>query len=296
MLDQELRFSGSVPQNYDELMVPMLFRPYAEELARRAIKLRALAPPRDADDRWPWPIRVYALGRFALFIDDEPLAFSGKAQRKPLGLLKLALVAGSRGIDSERAGAELWPDLDGDASRNAFDVALHRLRKLLRHEAALTLAHGRLALDAKRVWVDAWAFESACAEAEGVAFDGAVERLAPRLLRHYAGPFLPDDDAHSALTMRERLRSKLLRTVSILGQRLEQRREYDEAILLYRRAIEVDPLAEEFHRRLMLCYRAQDRIAEALGAYRRCRDVISITLGVEPSAATQAVYRSLKQS
>jgi ubiquinone/menaquinone biosynthesis C-methylase UbiE len=36
MKDQELRFSGSVPASYDRLMVPLLFRPYAEELARRA--------------------------------------------------------------------------------------------------------------------------------------------------------------------------------------------------------------------------------------------------------------------
>lgn len=41
MLDQELRFRGSVPEKYDELMVPLIFRPYAEELVRRA---RALAP------------------------------------------------------------------------------------------------------------------------------------------------------------------------------------------------------------------------------------------------------------
>ena len=36
MPDQELRFSGSVPENYDQLMVPLVFRPYAEELTRRA--------------------------------------------------------------------------------------------------------------------------------------------------------------------------------------------------------------------------------------------------------------------
>ena len=41
MLDQELRFSGSVPEKYDRLMVPLLFRPYAEELASRA---RAIGP------------------------------------------------------------------------------------------------------------------------------------------------------------------------------------------------------------------------------------------------------------
>src|SRR3954470_8806197 len=40
MKDQELRFSGSVPASYDRLMVPLLFRPYAEELARRASGFR----------------------------------------------------------------------------------------------------------------------------------------------------------------------------------------------------------------------------------------------------------------
>jgi len=37
----EVRFTGSVPASYDQLMVPLLFRPYAEELARRAKRLGA---------------------------------------------------------------------------------------------------------------------------------------------------------------------------------------------------------------------------------------------------------------
>ena len=39
---------------------------------------------------------------------------------------------------------------------------------------------------------------------------------------------------------------------------------------------------------------ALGRTAEALQAYRRCRELLSITLGVEPSPATQALYRMLK--
>jgi ubiquinone/menaquinone biosynthesis C-methylase UbiE len=40
MQDMELRFSGSVPASYDRFMVPLIFRPYAEELARRAREFR----------------------------------------------------------------------------------------------------------------------------------------------------------------------------------------------------------------------------------------------------------------
>lgn len=40
MKEQELRFTGSVPGNYQQLMVPLLFAPYAQELARRALQFR----------------------------------------------------------------------------------------------------------------------------------------------------------------------------------------------------------------------------------------------------------------
>ena len=36
MKEQELRFAGSVPASYERLMVPLIFQPYADELARRA--------------------------------------------------------------------------------------------------------------------------------------------------------------------------------------------------------------------------------------------------------------------
>jgi ubiquinone/menaquinone biosynthesis C-methylase UbiE len=39
MKDMELRFSGSVPAIYDRLMVPLIFHPYAQQLARRASRL-----------------------------------------------------------------------------------------------------------------------------------------------------------------------------------------------------------------------------------------------------------------
>ena len=43
MVDVDVRFSGSVPVNYERYLVPLLFRPYAEQLAERA---RAFGPKR----------------------------------------------------------------------------------------------------------------------------------------------------------------------------------------------------------------------------------------------------------
>ena len=288
-------FLNSLPRIAAQLAADALRFDIGGELVRRAIALRGLAPPADADDRWPWPLRIYTLGQFAVLIDGEPLSFAAKAQRKPLELLKSVIALGGRGVDTAQVIEHLWPDLEGDASRNAFDMALHRLRKLLRHEEAIATRGGKLDLDAGCVWTDVRAFERACAQVEAARPPSSGD-LAVRLMRLYAGHFMAGEDAHWVLGMRERLRSKLLRALSTLGERLEQQGERDEAIALYRRAIEIDPLVEEFHRRLMLGYRAQNRTAEALDAYRHCRDLISITLGVEPSSATQAVYRSLKSA
>ena len=292
-------FLNSLPRMAAQIAGDALRYDCGTELARRAIKLRKLTPPVDADDRWPWALRIYTLGRFEVRIDGQPLQSTGKPQRKPLDLLKCVLASGVRGADTRGLIEEIWPDLEGQAARNAFDLALHRLRKQLRHDEALRLHEDRLYADPRHVWVDAWCFELVCSQIEQArASPGkapGASALAARLLQHYGGEFLTGNDTYSVLSVRERLRSKFLRAVASLGKILEQQGDLEAAVRLYRHAIEVDPLAEEFHRRLMLCYRAQDRIAEALDAYRRCRDLLSITLQVEPSPATQAIYRSLKQ-
>ena len=39
MLEADKVFAGSVPENYDRHMVPLIFEPYAADIARRAASL-----------------------------------------------------------------------------------------------------------------------------------------------------------------------------------------------------------------------------------------------------------------
>ena len=57
---------------------------------------------------------------------------------------------------------------------------------------------------------------------------------------------------------------------------------------------EARPWAGRLFRRLMLTYRNLGQSAGALEVYRRCRHLLSVVLGVKPSAETEAIYRSLK--
>ena len=271
------------------------------EYVRQLIRFRRLAAPDECLDAegWPWQVRIYTLGRFAVVIDGDALRYPTKAQKKPLDLLKALIAHGGRGVSLGVLVGELWPEVVSDAGQNAFHLALHRLRRLLVVKDALALQEGKLSFDPHHLWVDAWAFERLVGQAEGFANGGydsdarQGQALAARLLKLYAGHFLREEEAPWAIAQRERLRSKFLRTVAMLGCGLERAKRFPDAIDLYRRALELDALAEEFHCGLMRCLAALGRVAEALDAYRRCRDILSITLGVAPSAATQAVYRAL---
>jgi two-component SAPR family response regulator len=164
------------------------------------------------------------------------------------------------------------------------------------------LADGKLSLDRSQCWVDVWAFERAARAAEasvqaGDAGADALIRLGRALLDAYPGHFLAGDaDQRWAIDLRDRLRARLLRTVLGLGQRLQAARRWNDGIALYDRALERDNLAEGLYCGLMVCHRELGQPAAAQHAYRRCRELFSVVLGIKPSAETEAVRRSLDAS
>jgi len=114
------------------------------EYARMLIRRRQLPPPVDSSlsESWPWPVRIYALGRLKLQIEDVPWAGARKLPRKLLELLALLVASGELGVTAERAVEALWPEFDGMKSREAFRVALYRLRRLLGGEDRVLSAEG----------------------------------------------------------------------------------------------------------------------------------------------------------
>ena len=90
--------------------------------------------------------------------------------------------------------------------------------------------------------------------------------------------------------MRDALQSKFLRSIKLAGAYWQTTRHWDRAVQLYESALELDNLAEEFHRQLMRCHLAQHEFADAVRVFRRCRELLSLVLGVMPSDATEALY------
>jgi DNA-binding SARP family transcriptional activator len=243
-------FLGWRPAALARVLVHALEAGIEPDYAKSLIKRRGLVPeqPPRGLDGWPWAYRVHTFGGFRLLRHDEPLGAGGKnaggkAKRRPLELLKLLVAYGGEQVSESKVTDALWPRIDGDSAHRSFTSTLHRLRKLLGEDRAVTLHEGRLSLDRRYFWLDTWAFEQLASDLESA--DGEqLERLVERLLALYRGSFMADDaDAAWMIQTRERLRGRFSRMLARLCRHWQERGEDARARALYEKCLEIDPLA-----------------------------------------------------
>lgn len=293
-------FLGWCPNRLGEHCVRALKAGIEEEFVRTLIRSRNLVPERAPVEveGWPWALRVYTLGRFEVVVDGRRLPATGKAQPKPMELLKALIALGGRQVHESRLAEALWPEAEGDAARRTFHTTLHRLRRLLGDVPVLRLERGCLTFDARYGWVDCWALDrrigrlrEALRSGEMLAANASIDEA----LVLYRGPFLREEvDSHWAFCQREHLHGQILALINGLGEHFEHTGEWEHAAACYRRGIEIDPLLEEFYQGLIRAYHALGLPAKAAVAYLGCRKALTTMLGVEPCAETRELHQSLR--
>jgi DNA-binding SARP family transcriptional activator len=164
------------------------------------------------------------------------------------------------------------------------------LRKLLGHADAIRQSGGALSLNEKLCWVDAFAFE------RQIVGSGDTDTLR-RALQLYRGEFLDGEDGSPWFApFREHLKARFTDAIGELGGLLEEQSRIEEAATLYLRGVEADNLVESFYQGLMRCHDRLGKKAEAINVYRRLRDILSITLGIEPSFRSRQMFDDLRKS
>jgi DNA-binding SARP family transcriptional activator len=259
------------------------------------IRLWKLQPANCADPTWPWAVKVRTMGNFEVLIDDAAPEFSRKPPARLIGLLKAIVAFGGADVPAQKLIDAVWPDESGDAAARSLNVALTRLRKLLVHGEVIQVVNGKITLDHTRCWIDSLAFEKLAASARSLTLDEPAHINAlDGIVALYGGEFLQADrDAAWAIPTRERLRDVFVRLVERLAEHFESKRDWERAARYHQRGIDTDPLFELFHRGLIRCYMCAGRRAEALSAYRRLRQTLSVVLGISPAAETEALYQDL---
>jgi len=255
--------------------------------ATQLVQELTVAPPLTPVERWPWPIRIYTLGRSEVQHHGKALEYSRKAPKKTLALLKVIIAYGGSGVREQQLLDTFWLDEEGDVATRSLTAALHRLRTLLGDDDAIIQQGGTLSLNKSRVWVDALAFDELLSDRAPVSAEG--------LLALYRGSFLKEDEGEPwSVTTRERLRSRFIHALGLATADLERDGRHDLAIECYLRGIDCDPIIESFYQGLMRCYAHTGRRAEAVAAYRRLKQILSVSLSLKPSAATENLHRNLR--
>jgi LuxR family transcriptional regulator, maltose regulon positive regulatory protein len=267
------------------------------DYAARLIRLRHLMPDGASafQAEWPFPVKIHALGRFVVVVDNEPLTFSGKAPKRPLELLQGLIAFSGRRVSEGALAMALWPQA-GDPLQ-ALATTLHRLRKLIGEET-IDRQDGHLSLNTRRVWIDVWAVEQALV-AVGTACRlkdlDMIGKATENLTALYEGDFLAGESAAPwAVPLRDRLRSRLVQQLDSAASVMMQAGNLSDACALYHRALQCGPVAESLHYGLMRCYQDLGRSADALIAYDQCRSMLRDHLGVLPSARTEKLARQLR--
>jgi DNA-binding SARP family transcriptional activator len=194
-------------------------------------------------------VAVFTLGRFSIVRDGQALSGTARLPHIPIALLQALIALGGRDVSAALLEQAVWPDQGSIDPRNLLDNTLHRLRALLGARDAILVSDARLTLNPRVCWVDAWRFE--CSVADLLADTGGHARTALHL---YQGHFLQREDPRPWLVdCRMRLRLRFMRLMLHEGDRLEAAGDWAGAADWYTCGLEVDPSADELHRRLQAC-------------------------------------------
>jgi TolB-like protein/predicted Zn-dependent protease len=221
-------------------------------------------------------LRLNVLGPFeARWSDGDAVDLTS---RKARALLAYLAVEGARSHTREALATLLWGDTGEERARHNLRQTLSKIRQCC--GGAIVTRGDSVQIDTDACSVDVIDFERlAKSEDAGELRQG---------LDLYRGDLL------DGLTLRESeyedwlllVRTRLCRLAYGIADRL---------VILERR-LAMDPACEPAHRDLMDLLNRTGRRSDALRQYQACREALERVLGMEPSAETTSLFRSLKKS
>jgi DNA-binding SARP family transcriptional activator len=185
-------------------------------------------------------VRVRTLGRFEVLLDGVPLTARAKGSPRTLNLLKAIVAFGGRDIAIDKMAETLWPDAEGDLAKCAFDVTIHRLRKLVGNMQFVRVCGGKVELDPMLCWLDVWEFRQRAQSVIECAANARTKGCelhvaAAAMLDCYRGHFLINEvDEAWLLGTRRTLQRQFERAADLAGTRLQALGWHDAAVALYR--------------------------------------------------------------
>jgi DNA-binding SARP family transcriptional activator len=230
-------------------------------------------------------VHVEDQGRIALEIGDRVVSGSS-IRRKVLGMLTYLLTRPNMSATRDQVLDALWPDLDPEVAVNSLNQTIYFLRRVFEESYVEDLSPGYVHHDSDVVWLD-----SELVTSRSILCRNLIREMPAQpdpddvdeLTRTYKGRFALDFEYEEwAAAYRDPLHAAYLEIVerSVLDD--FRTGHHDRGITFARRALEVDPSAEQVEVCLLRLYRVTGAHAAAAEQYAHYASVMRDELGVEP--------------
>jgi len=192
----------------------------------------------------------------------------------------------------------LWPDGSPQNARGRLNTVLWRLRAIFAELGLDTAVY----LHTSRDWIaftplrpfscDLHQFQQALSLAQQAPHD-QHEQCLQTAVALYQGDLFDGLYAEWILTVREQLARRHLQALGELMAACLARQAYTEALRHGHTILAADPLREEVHRALMLCYWQLGRSSEAIQQFHDCARLLLEELHILPLPETRRLYERL---
>ncbi len=194
----------------------------------------------------------------------------------------------------ERICLAFWPDSSPKQARQSFHTTLYRARQAL-GEPVITYEDDLYQVNPELdLWCDAHEFENLTKQTRLLSpRDARTEDLWQKAVNLYRGEFLPSLTEDWVLARRDAYYESHLDALVGLGECARARKSFREAILAFKRALELDPYREDIHRAIMTCYANLGEKKQIHAHLHRLQELLRTDLAVEPSTETIIHAKSL---
>jgi DNA-binding SARP family transcriptional activator len=242
-------------------------------------------------------LQVRVLGKLRLRHDETVIDHF--PTRRVEELLAFLLLHREREHTREQLIDILWTGPTPTNGRASLSTALWRLGGVFRGlgmspENFLSSSRDWISLaPEQRLLVDATEFETYLDKAENESEENIRYDHLRKAVSVYKGVFCEGIYAEWCLIERERLERRYLWALGVLMADLIRKETYEEAISYGKDIVKQDPLREEVHRALMLCFWKSGDSASGIRQFQVCAHPMQKELGILPLPETIGLYRRI---
>ena len=230
-------------------------------------------------------VRVEDQNRVSIRVGERSISGS-EIRRKVLALLCLLLTRTHMSATRDQVLEALWPDLEPNVAVNSLNQTIYFLRRVFEEAYSDDLTPGYVHHDSEVIWLDSELVASRSAECR-VLIRNMSQPAGPdevnRLVEAYRGRFALDFEYEEwSGAYRDNLHAAYLEIVERSVRDDFTTGHFDRGIGVARRALEVDPTAEQIEVSLLRLYKATGAHSAAAEQYAHYATVMREELGIEP--------------